>query len=86
MAAALPVVASRVGGIPEAVVDGETGQLVRPGDPGVLRDAIRSVLDDPDRAALFGRAGRVRVEKHFSLEAMTGRYRALYEAVGARDR
>jgi glycosyltransferase involved in cell wall biosynthesis len=86
MAAALPVVASRVGGIPEAVVDGETGQLVRPCDPDVLRDAIRSVLHDPDRAALFGRAGRARVERHFSLEAMTGRYRALYEAMGARGR
>jgi glycosyltransferase involved in cell wall biosynthesis len=53
---------------------------VRPGDPEGLRDAIRRVLVDPDRAALRGRAGRARVEAHFSIEGMTGRYRALYEA------
>jgi glycosyltransferase involved in cell wall biosynthesis len=86
MAAALPVVATRVGGIPEAVLEGETGLLVRPGDPEGLRDAIRNVLHDPDRAALLGRAGRARVEEHFSIEGMTRRYRALYEAARGSDR
>jgi glycogen synthase len=66
MACGTPVVASRVGGIPEVVVDGETGLLVEPGDPVALADALRRVLDDPARAARMGEAGRRRVEANFS--------------------
>src|SRR5581483_5398797 len=68
MACETAVVASRVGGIPEVVVDGETGVLVEPGDAPALAAALRALLDDPDRAARLGRAGRARVEARFSWE------------------
>jgi alpha-maltose-1-phosphate synthase len=66
MACGTPVVASRVGGIPEVVADDETGWLVPPGDPDALASAVRRLLGDPERAAAFGRAGRRRVEAQFS--------------------
>jgi glycogen synthase len=66
MACGTPVVASRVGGIPEVVVDGETGWLVEPGDPAALAEALRTALVDPERARRMGEAGRRRVEAHFS--------------------
>jgi glycogen synthase len=78
MACGTPVVASRVGGIPEVVVDGETGLLVEPGDPVALADALRRVLDDPARAARMGEAGRRRVEAHFSWDRIAERTLEVY--------
>lgn len=78
MAAGLPVVATRVGGVAEAVLDGETGALVAPGDPPALAAALRDVLETPGLAATMGAAGRLRAERHFSVSAMTEGYRALY--------
>jgi glycosyltransferase involved in cell wall biosynthesis len=69
MAAGLPVVASRVGGIPELVVDGETGFLVPPGDPDGLAEAIDRLLGDAGLRERFGAAGRGRVEAHFGRDA-----------------
>jgi glycosyltransferase involved in cell wall biosynthesis len=69
MAAGLPVIASRVGGIPELVVDGETGFLVAPGDPDGLAEAIDRLLGDAGLRERFGAAGRARVEAHFGHEA-----------------
>jgi len=66
MACGTPVVASRVGGIPEVVADGETGWLVEPGDSAALAQALRAALADPERARRMGEAGRRRVEAHFS--------------------
>jgi alpha-maltose-1-phosphate synthase len=66
MACGTPVVATRVGGIPEVVVDDETGWLVPPADPAALASAVVRLLADPERAAAFGRAGRRRVEAQFS--------------------
>jgi len=68
MAAALPVVATAVDGVPEAVVAGETGLLVPPGNAARLRDAVARLLTEPDLAARMGRAGRERVREHFALE------------------
>jgi sugar transferase (PEP-CTERM/EpsH1 system associated) len=79
MATGLPVVAGRVGGNPELVVDGVTGTLYDPGDGGGLVSAVSSYLADPDRRRQHGRAGRERVVQNFSLEAMVQRYQALYE-------
>jgi len=79
MAAGLPVVATRVGGIPEVVEDGVTGLLVPPRDPEALAEAIIALLQDRKRAEAMGRAGRKRVEKHFSAERMVHQTEALYE-------
>jgi glycogen synthase len=78
MACGTPVVASRVGGIPEVVVDGETGWLVAPGDPAELGGALRHALDDPERARRMGEAGRRRVEAHFSWDRIADRTLAVY--------
>jgi glycosyltransferase involved in cell wall biosynthesis len=65
MAAAVPVVASRVSGIPEVVEDGCTGWLVAPEDPVSLAAALDAVLADPDEARRRGAAGRQRLEERF---------------------
>jgi len=65
MAAGVPVVATRVGGVSEIVADATTGMLVDPGDPGALARALERLLADPDlRARLAGRARRDVVERH----------------------
>jgi glycosyltransferase involved in cell wall biosynthesis/peptidoglycan/xylan/chitin deacetylase (PgdA/CDA1 family) len=79
MASGLPVVASAVGGIPELVMDGRTGRLVPPGKPDALADALLSVLDDPERAADFGRAGRRVIAETYSFDRMVGQFETLYE-------
>jgi glycosyltransferase involved in cell wall biosynthesis len=81
MAAGQPVVASRVGGIPEIVVHGETGFLVSPRQPGELAERILALLDDRERAAELGRAGRLRVREHFSMQSMMDQTLAIYRAV-----
>jgi glycosyltransferase involved in cell wall biosynthesis len=78
MAAAAPTVATRVGGTPEAVVDGVSGVLVAPGDAGALAVAIAGLLDDPARAAALGRAARQTVVEDFSVERMVSATEALY--------
>jgi len=78
MACRLPVVASRVGGLPEAVADGETGILVPAGDAGALTDAILGLLTDGQRATAMGMAGRARVERHFAVEPMVEGYLEVY--------
>lgn len=66
MACKTPVVASRVGGILETVVDGETGVLVEPGNSQALADGINGLLRHPERIKAYGENGRKRVEKYFS--------------------
>ena len=78
MACGTAVVASRVGGIPEVVVDGETGILVPPGEPEALAAAVSALCGDPERAARFGAAGRRRVEAEFSWERIAERTLAVY--------
>ncbi len=78
MAAGLPVVATRVGGVPEAVLDGVTGRLVESGAPDALADALIAVLRDPGTGQAMGRAGRERVVREFSLDRMVEETQALY--------
>ena len=85
MAAARPVVATDVGGAREAVVEGETGHLVRPGDDEALAARIVSLLNDPARALSFGEAGRRVVEQKFSCEAQLKNTLRLYERLLARE-
>jgi glycosyltransferase involved in cell wall biosynthesis len=76
-----PVVASRVGGLPEAVRHDETGLLAPPGDSARLAEGVLQLLGDRDRARALGRAGRERVERIFTAAAMVegtlGVYREL---------
>jgi starch synthase len=65
-----PVVAFRVGGIPETLTDGLTGVLVAPGDIDGLARAIMGILDDPAAASRMGSAGRERVLERFTGRAM----------------
>ncbi|MFQ5876159.1 MAG: glycosyltransferase [Acidobacteriota bacterium] len=81
MDASIPVVASRIGGLPEVVEDGRTGLLVAPGDPEALAWGMATVLRRPDRGRAFGLAGRARVERLFRAEAMARRIASLYEEV-----
>jgi starch synthase len=78
MACGTAVVASRVGGIPEVVSDGETGLLVPPGDPAPLASALNSLLLDPARAAAMGLRGRDRAIAHFGWSAIAAQTAALY--------
>lgn len=70
MAAALPVVATRVGGIPELVEDGITGLLVEPGNPARLAEAIVALLTDEERRRSMGETGRERVLARHSIQTM----------------
>jgi glycosyltransferase involved in cell wall biosynthesis len=67
MAAGLPVIATRSGGIPEIVDEGVTGQLVPPANPKALADAIENLLEDHSRCERMGQQGRQRIEWFFSI-------------------
>ncbi len=79
MAAGRPVVASRLPGLAEVVVDGQTGFLVPPGDKVACAKQTRRLCDDPELAHRFGEAGRQHVRQHFSLSEMVRRYAELYD-------
>jgi glycosyltransferase involved in cell wall biosynthesis len=81
MLAGLPVVASDVGSVGEAVIDGETGCLVAPNDPHALAEAVRILLADPERGRAMGRRGRARALELFSLARMAESFEALYDEV-----
>jgi glycosyltransferase involved in cell wall biosynthesis len=81
MAAGLPIVATRVGGVDEVVVDGVTGTLVEPSNPVALAQALRGYVEDESLRRRHGEAGRERVEQHFSLHAMLAGYTSLYDEV-----
>jgi glycosyltransferase involved in cell wall biosynthesis len=83
MAAGLPVVGTRVGGIPELLVDGETGLLVEPESPRALADALEQLAGDPERARELGRNGAARAAEHFSPDGIAARMVALYEGLCA---
>ena len=78
MAAGLPVVASRVGGLAEQVVDGETGLLVQPGDPAELAAALERVLTDPSMRLRLGATGRARAEQAFDVDRFRRAHLELY--------
>ena len=80
MAAGVPVVASRVGGIPDQIRDGHEGILVPPGDSRALGDALLGLLRNPERARQMGEAGRLRAGTEFSHENMVRRVEGLYRA------
>lgn len=85
MASGLPVVASEAGGMPEQVVDGETGYLVPPLEPAALGDAITRVLLDPDLARRLGRAGRARVARSITWDQSAERLYEVYRGLLGKD-
>ena len=79
MAAGCPVIASRVGGIPEFVEDQQTGILITPGDSGALAGAVCELAGDECRRQLLANAARERVRSGYSLEGMIGGVERVYE-------
>ena len=79
MAAAKPVISARVGGIPEAVVDNETGLLVESANPDSLARAVFAMLADHDMRRQFGLNARQRVERLFSVHQTAGKLRELID-------
>jgi glycosyltransferase involved in cell wall biosynthesis len=86
MAAAVPVVASRVGGIPEVARDDREAVLVPAGDAARLAEALVALLRDPQRAARLGAAGRKRALEEFSLDRLVEETAALYDGLLPRRR
>lgn len=80
MDAGRPVIASRTGGLPEAIEEGTTGLLVPERDPQALAAAMAVLLADETRRTTLGAAGRVRVEREFRAAPMTRRIEAVYAA------
>jgi glycosyltransferase involved in cell wall biosynthesis len=82
MASGTPVVASRIGGLAEVVVDGETGFLVEPGDTQALRDRLARIVSDRRLAARLGANARDLVVQRFTWRACAERCLSAYEALG----
>jgi glycosyltransferase involved in cell wall biosynthesis len=81
MAAGAPVVATRVGGTPEAIDDGKNGLLVPPGDPRAMAGAIAALLTDPGRRRRLGAAARQSINERFSMDRMVAATEQLYQAL-----
>ena len=79
MASALPVVSTRLAGIPELVVDGENGILAPPGDSTALAHGLEQLLRDPELRLCFGHAGRERIERHFQIEQTVAPLMEMFE-------
>ncbi|MGC4047010.1 MAG: glycosyltransferase family 4 protein [Armatimonas sp.] len=79
MSHGLPIVATRVGGVPELVTDGAHGILLEPKDEPALTEAMRTIATDASLREKFGKAAKHRVETDFSFETMTQEYDDLYE-------
>ncbi len=79
MAAGCPVVATKVGGVPEAIISGENGLLVEPEDAPALALALASLIDDPAMAQRLASAARRTVEQRFLARDVVARYAELYE-------
>jgi glycosyltransferase involved in cell wall biosynthesis len=84
LGAGKPVVATRVGGVPEIVRDGLEGLLVPPGDPTALADALLTLLRDSGLRDRMGAAGRERQRTEFDIGVMVNRLEALYESLFAK--
>ena len=85
MASGLPIVASRVVGVPTVIDDGVEGLLVPEGDAGALAGALAATLGDRARAAEIGGAARARVERELTWPRIARRHLAVYEAAVARQ-
>jgi glycosyltransferase involved in cell wall biosynthesis len=80
MAVGRPVIATNIGGMPDMIVDGETGMLVPPGDSAALRQALAALLADPQRLERYGAAGKQRIVQ-FQASAVVQRIESIYTDV-----
>lgn len=80
MSYGVPVIGSNIGGIPDIIVDGESGLLVPPGDPGALAAALRRLADDRDLRTTLGAAGRALLGGRFAWENILAAWEACYRA------
>jgi glycosyltransferase involved in cell wall biosynthesis len=83
MKSGLPVVATRVGGVPATVAEGETGILVESDDEPALVRALANLIEHPRAAEAMGAAGHARVLQKFSVDAMVSAYEAIYQRAGS---
>ena len=81
MATGLPVIATRVGGVPELIADGVNGILVPPGGPQELAEAIDQLVRNPELRHRLGAAGRERAVKQFNIQATVGKHEELYKTL-----
>lgn len=79
MAARKPIVATNVGGVSEAVINGVNGYLVPPRDPASLAKAILKLINNPETARKMGARGRRLVEQRFSMNVITRKLNDVYE-------
>jgi glycosyltransferase involved in cell wall biosynthesis len=84
MAANVPIVATRVGGVPEIIVEGKGGILVSPGQPAEMADALCRLLADADMRERMGAFNSERVRTVFDVERMTAEYEGIYRKVARR--
>jgi glycosyltransferase involved in cell wall biosynthesis len=80
MAAGLPVVGTAVGGVPELVESGQQGILVPPGDCAAFTDAMRTLLNDPEKRTAMANAAHARATAAFNVERMAQGYESIYRA------
>jgi glycosyltransferase involved in cell wall biosynthesis len=83
MAAGKAIVATRVGGMPEALDEGRAGRLVPPGDPGAMAEALVGLLQSPAERQTLGQAARERARARYRLEDMVARVAELYASAVA---
>jgi glycosyltransferase involved in cell wall biosynthesis len=76
-----PVIATAVGGIKEIIIDGETGYLVPPASPENLAQAMKKLLESPDKINLLGQQGYLRISTQFSIDNMVNKYLAIFNTV-----
>jgi glycosyltransferase involved in cell wall biosynthesis len=81
MSVGKPIVVTDVGGNPEEVLHQQTGLVVPPDNPAALAQAVLTLLQDAALRSRLGRAGRQRVEAHFSLEGMVARLESVYNVL-----
>ncbi len=81
MASEVPVIATRAGGLPEVVADGETGYLLPVGDVDAMAERAIAILSDKTLHRRLGRAGRTRAEEEFNVNRVVSMYREFYERI-----
>lgn len=86
MALSKPIVATAVGGVPEVVLNGETGRVIDRREPELLGNALSECVGDPTLARRMGSYGRARYEKHFTAEAMAAAYEERYRRYFEKER